>query len=183
MNVIIALRQQVSKQDGASAGTAYTVSNHQERLGFPMATEIVTCPVCEKQLDTNGLSYHPCDDGFTITLNGQFHASRDNAVQARTYMYSIARRHEQVGIDVVIEIDPYDEYYNTSYLSEYEREQERIEFEAAAADIAAQEHDYAAALARLATLGSEQAAHEDAVRQVSQKPIPLPVPPSMEHAA
>lgn len=150
-------------------------------MSQPIVSNI--CPVCEQPIICEGFSYHPCDGAYTITLNGQFHASRDNAVQARTYIYSTARRHEQAGIEVAIETDPNDEYYNTTYLSEYERDQERIELEAAAADVAAQERDYAAALARLAMLGKEQAAHEDAVRQVNLRPLHLPFSLSMDQAA
>jgi multidrug resistance efflux pump len=149
-----------------------------------MSTTIVTCPVCDQPIICQGFSYHACEDAFTITLKGQFHASRANAVQARTYIYSISRRHEAAGIEVEImqDGDPNADYYNSGVVSDYERDQERIELEAAAADVSAQEHDYAAALARLAMLGSEQAEHEDAVWEADQHPGFLPLAPLMDRA-
>lgn len=146
--------------------------------------EIVTCPVCEKPLACNGFAYHLCDGDYTITLNGQFHASRDNAVQARTYIYSISRRHEAAGIEVEImqDGDPNADYYSGGVVSAYELEQERAELEAMAGEQAAQERDYAAAFARLQGLGAEQAAHEDTVRDEDQQPVPL-FYVSIDHAA
>lgn len=145
---------------------------------------IVTCPVCTTEINTNGFAYHACEDGYTVTLNGQFHACRDNAVQARTYIYSISRRHEAAGIEVEImqDGDPNADYYSGGVVSSYELEQERAELEAMAGEQAAQERDYAAALARLQGLGAEQAAHEDAVREADQQPVPL-FYVSIDHAA
>lgn len=131
-------------------------------MSQPIVSNI--CPVCEKPIICEGFSYHSCDDQYTITLNGQFHASRDNVIQARTYIRSTARRQEQAGIEVMIETDPNDEYYNTSYVSEDELAQERQELLAAAVDWAAHEHGYANALDRLRGLGGEMQAHEDRVR-------------------
>jgi hypothetical protein len=152
-------------------------------MSQPIVSNI--CPVCEQPIICQGFSYHACEDAFTITLNGQFHASRDNAVQARTYMYSISRRHEAAGIEVEImqDGDPNADYYAGRIVSEAEIAEERAELEAMAAEQVAQERDYAAVLARLAMLGSEQAEHEDAVRQMSQRPLRLPFSSSMDQAA
>lgn len=129
-------------------------------MSSPIVSNI--CPVCEKPIISNGFQFHPCDGEFTITLDGAFHAVRPNAVQARTYIYSTARRQESAGIDVEImpATDAYDDYYNAP-ISEYELEQERLEAAATAAAALTHEQDYALMLDRVRGLGAEQAAHLD----------------------